>query len=122
MTFTSPRVAECSWGRIRVDGYPPFKDAKLYPGGAREWDWAETGTRHVPGIQAADAEELLEHGAEAVVLSRGKYERLQVPSDTHRWLETRGVDVHVLETDEAVRRYNELRDRCAVGALLHSTC
>ena len=28
--------------------------AKLYPGGARAWDWRETGTRHRPGIQPAD--------------------------------------------------------------------
>ena len=30
------------------------KDFKLYPGGGREWDWNETGTRHVPGIQPGD--------------------------------------------------------------------
>jgi hypothetical protein len=38
------------------------KDFKLYPGGGREWDWTETNTGHVPGIQPADVEELLEHG------------------------------------------------------------
>jgi hypothetical protein len=29
---------------IEVAGRPPFKDAKVFPGGAREWDWRETGT------------------------------------------------------------------------------
>jgi hypothetical protein len=40
------------WGiSVReVEGHPPFKDAKIFPGDAREWDWRETGTRHVPGI------------------------------------------------------------------------
>ena len=48
----------------------PYKDAKLFPGGSREWNWRETGTEHVPGIQPADVQELLDHGAKVVVLSR----------------------------------------------------
>ena len=66
MTITgrSPRVHELDWGRVVVEGQPlPFKDVKLYPGGAREWDWNETGTHHLPGIQPADVKELLDHGA-----------------------------------------------------------
>ena len=65
----SPRILHLSWGHIEVEGHPPFKDAKVFPGGAREWDWRDTGTRHVPGIQPADVRELIEHGAKAVVLS-----------------------------------------------------
>jgi hypothetical protein len=69
----SPHITLLSWGRLEVeDG--SFKDAKLFPGGSREWDWNETGTGHVPGIQPADVEELLEHGATVVVLSKGFYE------------------------------------------------
>lgn len=55
----SPAIRHDVWGYIDVEGQPrPFKDAKLYPGGAREWDWRETGTRRRPGVQPADAEEL----------------------------------------------------------------
>ena len=75
----SPRISHLSWGRLEIEGQGAFKDAKLYPGGAREWDWRETGTRHMPGIQAADVEELLEHGAQVVVLSKGVLARLQPP-------------------------------------------
>ena len=35
----SPRIGHLSWGRLEVEGQGAFKDAKLYPGGAREWDW-----------------------------------------------------------------------------------
>ncbi|MCI0399587.1 MAG: Mth938-like domain-containing protein [Chloroflexi bacterium] len=119
----SPRISHLSWGRLEVEGWPaPFKDAKLYPGGAREWDWQETGTRHVPGIQPADVAELLEHGAMVVVLSQGIQEQLQVKPETLQVLKERGVAVHVLQTEEAVQRYNELREREPVGALIHSTC
>lgn len=101
----------------------PFKDAKLYPGGAREWDWRETGTSHDPGIQPADVEELLDHGARVVVLARGMDERLQVQDETLQMLADAGVEVHVHPTEKAVETYNELRSRgVPVGGLFHSTC
>ncbi len=122
-TDPSPRITHISWGCLEIEGREtPFKDAKLYPGGARAWDWNETGTSHSPGIQPADVEELLEHGAEAVVLSRGMNERLKVQPQTLEHLQDAGVEVHVLETEQAVQRYNELRDQTAVGGLFHSTC
>lgn len=119
----SPRVLKMSWGRIVVDGRDkPYKDAKLFPGGSREWDWNETGTRHEPGIQPADVEELLEHGATVVVFGRGMYQRLGICRETRELLERRGVDVREHQSDEAVQVYNELSDKEAVGALIHSTC
>jgi hypothetical protein len=57
----SPQITHVSWGRLEVEGKAgPYKDAKLFPGGSREWNWRETGTEHVPGIQPADVQELLE--------------------------------------------------------------
>jgi hypothetical protein len=98
------------------------KDYKLYPGGGRPWDWAETGTEHVPGIQPADVEELLANGATIVVLSRGMEQRLQVDPGTLRYLEERSVEVHVAETYEAVKIYNDLAEKSPVAGLFHSTC
>ncbi len=124
-TPPAPKITHMSWGRLEVetDGRPDaFKDAKCYPGGARAWDWNETGTRHAPGIQPADVEELLEHGAEVVVLSKGINERLQVCPETLDLLDARGVETHVLQTERAVECYNHLRERTPVGGLFHSTC
>jgi hypothetical protein len=118
----SPRISLLSWGRIEVEGHPPFKDAKIFPGGAREWDWRETGTRHLPGIQPADVQELIEHGARTVVLSKGVWERLQVCPETLEVLSKNDIQVEVLQTEAAVERFNELRENIAVGGLFHSTC
>ncbi len=119
----SPRITHLSWGRILVEGKSqPYKDAKLFPGGSREWDWNETGTRHAPGIQSADVAELLEHGAQIIVLSKGMWERLQVCPETLQFLEGRGVAVHVLQTETAVKLYNQLAEKESVGGLFHSTC
>jgi hypothetical protein len=122
-TVSSPGVTRISWGRVEVEGLDgSLRDAKLYPGGSREWDWNETGTRHAPGIGPGDVEELLDQGAEVVILSRGFHGRLGVREETLRMLEERGVAAHVLLTEEAVRLYNDLREDERVGALIHSTC
>ena len=119
---TSPRILRLSWGQIDVEGGIRFRDAKLYPGGSKEWDWRETGTHHRPGIQPADVEELLQHGADYVVLSKGHHARLQVCPETLRLLQDARVEVEILGTKAAVRRYNEMRGNRAVGGLFHSTC
>jgi hypothetical protein len=118
----SPRILKVSWGRFEVEGLGEGKDFKLYPGGGRAWDWSETGTRHDPGIQPADVEELLERGAAVVVLSRGMVLRLKTKTETIQMLEQRGVPVHVKETRKAVALYNKLAETEAVGGLFHSTC
>ena len=66
----SPRITTLAWGRIEVNGVGAFRDAKVFPGGAREWDSNETGTAHEPGLQPADVAELLDHGATTIGLSR----------------------------------------------------
>ena len=118
----SPRILAVSWGRMEIEGIGTGKDFKLYPGGGREWDWNETGTRHSPGIQPADVEELLAHGATAVVLSLGMNRRLQVGPGTLDHLASRSVAAHVAETREAVKIYNDLADGAPVAGLFHSTC
>ena len=118
----SPRVTMLAWGRIEIEGVGKFRDAKVFPGGAREWDWNETGTAHEPGIQPADVAELLDHGATTIVLSQGMLRRLHVCPQTLRLLEERHVQTHVLPTAEAIELYNRLREWEQVAGLFHTTC
>lgn len=119
----SPRIEHLEWGRLQIAGLGAGKDFKLWPGGGREWDWRETGTRHEPGIQPADIEELLSHGARVLVLSRGMLLRLETCPETLELLEREGVEVRIAETREAAAIYNELAESgVAVGGLFHSTC
>lgn len=121
-TERAPRIAHVAWGEMAVDGVGTGKDFKVYPGGGRVWDWRETGTRHVPGVQPADVTELLDHGASVVVLSRGMQARLQVAPETLQLLHGEGVRVHVEDTLEAVELYNRLAAAEPAGGLFHSTC
>jgi len=117
----SPRILNISWGHMEVEGIGTGKDFKLYPGGGREWDWRETHTEHVPGIQPADVKELLERGSKVIVLSRGMQLMLRTCPETLRLLEDKGIGVHVEETRKAAELYNKLAEREPVGGLFHST-
>jgi hypothetical protein len=119
----SPVVKSVVWGEIEVEGLGKARDIKLYPGGGRNWDWSETGTHHVPGIQMADVEELVKAGCEAVVLSRGMHLVLQTMPEVLTYLKGLGIEVFVEETRLAVERYNQLVTQGKkVGGLFHSTC
>ena len=119
----SPRIRLIEWGRIETECSLIGRDLKLWPGGGREWDWRETNTHHVPGIQMTDVREVLERGADTVVLSRGMELVLRTPQETIERLRELGIEVHVLETLEAARKYNDLvAAGRPVGGLFHSTC
>jgi hypothetical protein len=117
----SPLVTAFFWGHIEAAGRA-FKDARLYPGGAEEWDWRKTGTCHDPGIQFADVEDLLGRRPKTVILSRGMALALQVPQKTIDAIRARVPEVIVLQSQKAVAEYNKRCVRESVVALIHSTC
>lgn len=108
---------------MKIAGVGTGKDFKLWPGGGRPWDWRETGTQHAPGIQPADLEELLDHGSQVIVLSRGMLRRLRTTEEAIQLLEQRHIPMHIADTKTAVKIYNNLVEQGkAVGGLFHSTC
>lgn len=119
----SPAITSIEWGKIEVDGLGTFRDVKLYPGGGRAWDWRETDTHHVPGIQPSDVQELLDNGCEFIVLSRGMQLVLQTCPETIEKLNKLSIPHVIEETNAAVATYNRLvTEGKAVGGLFHSTC
>ncbi len=120
-------VRSIEWGVVTVSGHDDaahvFKDAVLWPSGAREWDWRESGTRHKPGIHPKAVEELIDRGCAIVVLSRGMDLVLETMPETFERLKFAGVRYEWLQSKQAVQRYNALvSDGERVGMLLHSTC
>jgi hypothetical protein len=119
-------ITHISWGNMEVtiNGQTyKFKDCKVWPGGAKEWDWNLTGTRHKPGIQPADIEEILAQGVEVMILSRGMQLMLHTCPETEELLRSRGIAYHIEETKQAVALFNRLMEQGKrVGGIFHSTC
>jgi len=119
----SPRINRISWGEMKIEGLGTGRDFKLYPGGGRPWDWKETNTHHVPGIQPKDVQELLDKGSKIVILTRGMKLALETCPETIELLRSREIEFYIRETKKAVELYNKLVDeKKAVGGLFHSTC
>lgn len=119
-------ITHISWGHMEVktnDQILSFKDCKVWPGGAKEWDWNLTGTRHQPGIQPADIEEILAQGVEVMILSRGMQLMLYTCPETEQLLRSRNIEYHIEETKQAVNLFNTLMSEGKkVGGIFHSTC
>src|SRR5262245_48435712 len=119
-------ITHISWGHmeVTVEGQTyQFKDCKVWPGGAKEWDWNLTGTRHQPGIQPADIEEILAQGVEVMILSRGMQLMLHTCPETKELLRSQGIEYHIEETKQAVALFNDLMEQGKrVGGIFHSTC
>lgn len=108
---------------MEVEKFGSGKDFKLWPGGCAPWDWRETGTGHLNGVQKADVEMLIDKGCEIIVIGRGVFSRLRVPSSLVRFLEEKGIEVLVADTKNAVQLYNEKAAQGSmVGGLFHTTC
>ena len=119
----SPRITHIAWGQMKIEGVPAGRDFKVYPGGARPWDWKESNTHHVPGIQPQDVQELLDKGCEIIILSLGMQLALHTSQEAHQLLKSLGIQYYVRETKKAVELYNQLtEEKKAVGGLFHSTC
>ena len=123
MADNSPRILAVSFGRMEVEGLGVGSDFMLYPGGGRPWDWKQSDTHHKPGIRRADVEELLDRGAETIVLSRGMNLALHVAPETWQFLDSSPAAVFVGSTQDAVEAYNLLlASGRHVAGLFHSTC
>jgi len=120
-----PIIKSIEWGKIIVmhnGNEYQYRDAKLWPEKSKTWNWAETNTHHVPGIQVADLEEFIDD-VDVVILTRGMDLELQVAPETIDYLEKINKKYHIGETKEMVQRYNQLvKEGKKVGGVFHSTC
>jgi len=119
-------ITHISWGQMEVTANGRayrVKDCKVWPGGAKAWDWNLTGTRHQPGTQPADIQEILDQGIDVMILSRGMQLMLQTCPETEEMLRSRGIEYQIEETTQAVGIFNELtRQGRKAGGIFHSTC
>jgi hypothetical protein len=111
------RLQDYSFGHIVVDGKEETNDLIVLPGRVVTNWWRREG--HSLAIE--DLDEVQDDLPEKLILGTGAHARLRPTRAVIEELERRGIDVEVLPTDEAVRRYGELDERHAAAAL-HLTC
>jgi hypothetical protein len=111
------RLQDYSFGRILVDGKEHERDVIVLPGRVVGNWWRRDGH----SLALEDLREVEDELPEKLILGTGAHGQLRPPAAVLQELERRGIDVEVLHTDDAVRRYGELDER-RTAAALHLTC
>jgi len=111
------RLEGYRFGRVVVDGQEHVRDLIVLPGRVVANWWRKDGHALVP----EDLAEVLEELPERLVIGTGAAGRMRPDPAVLRLLRERGVEVEVLPTEQAVRRYGEL-DPARTAAALHLTC
>jgi hypothetical protein len=112
-----PEIEAYGFGRVTIDGREETRDVIVLPGRVvRAW-WRKDGH----GLVLDDLADVLDELPERLLIGTGAYGQLRPDPGTLETLRARGVEVDVLPTAEAVRRYAEL-DPARTAAALHLTC
>ena len=112
-------IESYTFGKIVVDGQLYERD--IIMARDRVWDgwWREEGHR----LSIADLEQAFTMEPEILVVGTGSFGLMNVPNETRKEIERRGIELHVLRTGKAYELYNrlELGGRRVVAAL-HLAC
>lgn len=117
-------IEKYDFGLLRVDGKEYRHDVIIYlagTGGERRVDaswWRKEGHR----LDKADLNEVVKAKPEVLVVGTGYHGCMKVPKETMEFLKNVGIELYAEPTQEACRKYNELKDIRKVVAALHLTC
>lgn len=111
-------ITDYAFGRIRVDDESFDKDVIIFADGVQGPWWRREGHR----LDAADLEGVFAARPRVLIVGTGYYGNMNVPEETRRSVESRGIELHVARTREAVELFNTMREAADVVAALHLTC
>jgi hypothetical protein len=112
-----PEMGGYGFGHVTIDGREETRDVIVLPERVVRGWWRQEGH----GLVLEDLDEVLDELPELLLVGTGAYGQMRPDPSTIETLRARGVDVEVLPTAEAVRRYAELDPR-KTAAALHLTC
>ena len=108
-------ITSIKFGEIVYEGNT-FKDIKIHNKKASEWTWKKSHT-----ITLDDVKDLL-NDIDVLVLGTGMNTQVKVEQEVLDECDKREIHVHTLQSESAMRLYNELEGHHVIGALIHSTC
>jgi hypothetical protein len=115
-----PEITEYSFGSMTVGGTTVTSDLIILPDGTvlPDW-WRQEGHR----LLLADLPDVLDASPGILVVGTGASGIMRVSDEVEKECESRGIQLRVLPTAEAVRDYNAaLHTDASVAACFHLTC
>jgi hypothetical protein len=112
-----PRIEGYRFGRVVVDGEVQTKDVIVLPKRVLPKWWRREGH----ALVLEDLREVIDELPPKLVVGTGASSQMRPDPAALEELRRRGIEVEVLPTPEAVRRYQAL-DPAGAAAALHLTC
>src|SRR5438094_5356151 len=107
------RIDGYTFGRVVVDGVEQTKDVIVMPDRVLPNWWRKKGH----SLAMEDLSDVFDDLPERLIVGTGAAGQMVPARSTLRRLRERGIEVEVLRTDEAVRRYAELDPAHTAAAL-----
>ena len=114
----SPAIDHYRFGAITVGGQRHTRDLIILPERVIVGWWRKEGHALYPD----DLTAVLEAAPEVLVVGTGAYGMMRVTEETRWALKAAGIHLVVAPTAEAVKTYNDLREKARVAVALHLTC
>jgi hypothetical protein len=116
--MSAPRIDSYRFGHMVIDGQPHDKDVIVLPSRVIAGWWRKEGH----SLHQEDLKEVFAAEPDILIVGQGANGRMQVTQEARQVLESSGIKVIAQPTDEAVRTYNQLREKDSVAGAFHLTC
>jgi hypothetical protein len=111
-------ITHYSFGKIVIDGRTYTSDVIIYPGRVDDKWWRREGHR----LQPQDLSGVIEAEPEVVIIGTGHLGVMKVSAETSAHLRSKGIEVHIARTGQAVKIFDKLQAKKRTIACLHLTC
>ena len=115
---SSLNIESFTFGSITIEGKTYTNDVVVYPDRV-ETSWVRE-EEHRPQIREFD--DIVQSEPEILIIGTGYAGVLSVPDQIRNYLTSKGIEVRVEKTKQAIEIFNTLREREKVVAALHITC
>ncbi len=112
------KVGKYALGKITVGGKSYISDVIVYPDRVDSSWWRKEGH----SLNLDDLRDVLNEMPDVVIIGTGFYGVMKVPASLVKELTSRGIEVHVKTTAEAIKLFNNMPDRKKTIACFHLTC
>ena len=112
------RIESFSFGNIKIDGKNYTTDVIVYPDRV-ESNWIRE-EEHRP--QISEFANIVKTEPAILIIGTGYAGVLSVPDQIRNYLTSKGIEVRVEKTQQAIEMFNVLRHKEKVVAVLHITC
>lgn len=108
-------IERTSFGKVVIDG-KSYGDVLIVAGKILERDWQEGSHR----VSKGELEKLLSNEPDIVIIATGQSGVLEAENVIEEI--GKKTELIILETPEAIRKFNEFSKSKKVNALIHTTC